>query len=123
MNIQRVIKELKQKYPDKAIIKNPEDNPTEILCEIEPTADHSEYSVAIAVADKSTPHYHKHSIETYEVLRGKLYVFKNGQQFIVQKGDKIIIEPDIVHYVQAHETWFTVYSKPGWTLADHILVT
>lgn len=59
MNVKKVIGELQRKYPGKPILKNIEQNPTEILCEIEPTENHPDYSVTIAVIDKSILHYHK----------------------------------------------------------------
>ena len=46
MNTEKIIGELKAKYPGKAIILNPEDSPTEIIVEIEPTKDHLERSLA-----------------------------------------------------------------------------
>lgn len=59
MDVKRVIEQLKKEYPSKKIIKNIENNPTEIICEIDPTEKHRIYSIAIAVIDQSIPHYHK----------------------------------------------------------------
>jgi len=39
MNASQVIKELKTKYPGKKILLNPEDNPAEIIVEIEQEID------------------------------------------------------------------------------------
>ncbi|MCX6813342.1 MAG: cupin domain-containing protein [Candidatus Azambacteria bacterium] len=122
MNVEKVIKELSQEYPGKQVIKNEEKNPTEILCEIDPTTDHPERSVAIAVIDKSKPHYHKKTKETYEVIRGSLTINKNGQDFHLREGEKLVIEPGETHFAFGNETWIRVYSEPGWVLEDHILV-
>ena len=45
MNTARVIEKLQQQYPGKTIVKNNENNPTEIICEIEPTKKHPDYSI------------------------------------------------------------------------------
>lgn len=122
MNSQKIIKELHDKYPGKRIILNPPDNPTEIICEIEPTEEHPEKDVALAIVDRSEPHYHKKSTEIYEIIKGTLTVYKDGKKYVVQKGDKLTIEPNVVHYVEGDEVWLLAYSTPGWTLEDHILV-
>ena len=59
MQVKRVVSQLKLKYPGKKIIMNNRNRPTEIVCEIEPTREHLDYSRAIAVIDKSLPHYHQ----------------------------------------------------------------
>lgn len=58
MDVNRVLSELKAKYHDKKILLNPKDNPTEIIVEIEPTSEHPEKSLALAVVGKSKQHYH-----------------------------------------------------------------
>lgn len=122
MNSKKIIEEIKKEYPGKTIILDPEIDPTEIICEIEPTADHPEKSVALAVVGLSKPHHHKNSTEVYEVLKGTLTVFKNGVQHILKPGEKIVIEPSIIHYARGDEAWVLVYSKPGWTFEDHIIL-
>lgn len=121
MNTDKILKKLKRKYPGKNIIFNPRDNPTEIVCEIDPTSEHPEKSLAMAVVGKSLPHYHKKTTEIYEVIKGKLTVYKNGKKFLLKEKDKMTIELNVTHYVEGDETWFLTYSKPGWTLKDHIL--
>ena len=59
MNTKRVISELKKEYPSKTIILNPPENPTEIVCEIEPAKNSKEDGIAIAIIDESKPHYRK----------------------------------------------------------------
>ena len=88
MNVKRVLEELKRKYSNKKIIQNKDESGgiTEIICEIEPTTEHPEYSVAIAVIDKIQPHYHEETTEVYEIIKGKLRVFKDGNEFILEAG-------------------------------------
>lgn len=122
MNTKRIVKEIKRKYPGKTIILDPQDNPTEIICEIDPTSEHPERSVALAVVSRSKPHYHKKSREIYEAIKGLLTVYKNGQEFVLKEGEKITITPNEVHYVEGDESWFMTYSEPGWSLEDHIVI-
>ncbi|AKM79766.1 MAG: Cupin 2 conserved barrel domain protein [Candidatus Beckwithbacteria bacterium GW2011_GWB1_47_15] len=121
MNTEKIIGELKAKYPGKAIILNPEDSPTEIIVEIEPTKDHLERSLALAVVGKSKPHYHKTTTEVYEVVKGELTLFIDGKKHVLKQGEKMTIKPGSVHSAEGDEAWFYTYSTPGWTFADHIL--
>jgi len=121
----QIKQDLQKLYPGKAILENKNANGkvTEILCEIEPTTKHPEYSLAIAVIDSNTPHYHKITTETYEVTKGTLTLFIDGVEHILQKGDTITIKPKQMHYATGNEAWIKVYSKPGWSSDDHILIT
>jgi len=122
MNAKIIIQTLQKKYPGKTILKNDEKTPTEIICEIEPNKNHLDYSIALVVADKSIPHYHKKTTEEYKVIKGKLKVFKGKKSFVLKENQSIIIEPGVVHYVEGDETWFFTTSYPGWTLEDHIVI-
>ncbi|MBI3366751.1 cupin domain-containing protein [Candidatus Roizmanbacteria bacterium] len=123
MNVQKVIKELQKKYPGKKIIKNTEENTIEIICEIEPTKDHLNYSVAIAIIDSTISHYHQKTTEEYRVTKGILTVYKGNKSFVMHEGESIVIEPNIVHYAEGHETWIIITSRPGWTKEDYIFFT
>ena len=120
MNGLKVINELKKRYPNKKIIKNDKDNPTEILCETEPSSEHPEHSLVVSVIDKSIPHSHKKTTERYKVVKGKLRVYKNGKEFVLNEGDELKINPGETHWAEGDETWIECYSKPGWTLEDHL---
>ncbi|MDP1722904.1 MAG: cupin domain-containing protein [Candidatus Gottesmanbacteria bacterium] len=122
MNVKEVISKLGKLYPGKTIIKNLDNNGivTEIICETEPTQDHPEYSEAIAVIDNSVMHFHKKLNETYTILKGQLTVVTDVKLINLKKGDSITMQPGTVHANIGKETWCRVYSKPGWTLGDHI---
>ena len=124
MNIQKVLRELREEYLGKDIFQNKDENGSviEVICEIEPSSEHPDYSVAIAVVDTIDAHVHHVSIETYEILRGQLVLQKDGEEHILEKGDTIEIRPKEVHGGIGEEVWIKVTSKPGWTLEDHILV-
>lgn len=122
MNINKVISQLKRKYPGKKIIITDRTNPGEIICETEPTEAHSDWSEAIAVIDFTRLHYHQRLTETYEVLRGKLDITVNGKLQHLRTGEKITIPPLTKHHAEGHNTWIRVSSKPGWTPEDHILI-
>jgi len=101
MNSDKIIQELRLKYTGKNIIAIPKDEPSEIICEIDPTSLHPEKSTALAIVDKSAPHYHKKSTEVYEVIKGTLTVYKDGKDFNLKEKDKITIEPNVVHMQKA----------------------
>jgi mannose-6-phosphate isomerase-like protein (cupin superfamily) len=108
-----VILGLQKKYPGKKIIKDSDNNPTEIVCEVEPTSEHHGHSLAVAVIDKSKPHYHKKTVEEYKVVNGVLNLYVGEKIVTLKKGDKYTIEPNIVHWAEGNETWVECKSKPG----------
>ena len=116
-----ILKEIKSRYPNKTIICLPEENPTEIICEIDPAANHPEKSIALIVQGESEPHYHKISTEVYKVLRGKLTLCVDGETHILNKGEKMTIKPGQVHSSKGNNVWFLTYGEPGWVPEDHIL--
>lgn len=122
MDIPKVIVKLKSKYQNKAIVLNPPEHPTEILCEIDPSSLHSDYSIAVAVIDQSRPHYHKKTEELYEVLQGDLTLTINGKDYPLKAGEQIKILPNQTHWAKGNSSWIKVTSHPGWTMQDHILV-
>ena len=122
MNKRKIIEEIKNKYPGKKIICDPEEHPAEIICEIDPTSEHPQKSVALAVVGKSKLHYHKSSTEIYEAIKGKLTVIINGKRHVLQEGEKIKIKPNEIHSAEGNEAWFLTYSTPGWNFEDHIIV-
>ncbi|MEK7166382.1 MAG: cupin domain-containing protein [Patescibacteria group bacterium] len=122
MNITRVVSEISKKYPGKKIILNTPDHTTEIICEIEPTALHPERSIAIAVVDVIRPHYHNKLTEIYTIIKGTLFHYMGDKKTILNETESITIPPGNIHWAQGKETWFYVYSTPGWTPDDHILV-
>lgn len=123
MNVTEIIKRLKIRYPGKFIVENKIDGvTTEILCEIEPTFEHSDWSLAVAVIDKSEPHYHNELTETYKILKGKLTVFIEEKAHQLEEGDEIEIHAGKTHYAIGNETWIEVRSSPGWKKEDHIII-
>ena len=122
MDVSKVIAELEKKYPGKAIFKNGSSNPTEIICEVEPSSDHPDYSVAVAVIDQSQPHYHKKTFEIYEIIKGKLELTVDRKVFKLSQGEVFKIPTGKIHSTRGDETWVQVTSHPGWTPEDHILV-
>mgnify|MGYP001590140962 CR=1 FL=1 len=123
MNISRILQELKMRYPGKNIVQNDSASPTEIICEIDPTTDHPNYSVAVAIIDKSKLHYHRKLTETYAVLEGELIVKKDGISHHLKKGESFVISPGEVHEAKGNATWVKVTSRPGWSIEDHYLTS
>lgn len=119
VNTQKVVAELNLQYPGKKIVLLPPQNPTEIICEIERSP---KKSVAIAVIEKSKPHFHKKLAETYRILRGALHLFVDGEKLTLKQGDTYVIKPGQVHWTESDGAWVEVSSVPGWDQEDHILV-
>ena len=122
MNATNVIQKLKKDYPGKTIIENKNESgiTTEIICEIEPTKEHPEYSLAIAIIDSATLHYHKRITEIYKVIKGTLTVFKKNKEITLKKGEDLVIKPGEIHSNKGKETWIECYSEPGWMIEDYI---
>ena len=128
MNVQEVIKQLATKYPGKTIIenKNAEGTTTEIICELSNHKENPDQSIAIAVIDNSTIHFHKVITEHYKVMKGELTVLKydsgnrDYKEHKLQEGEKIIVKPGEVHANVGEETWVEVTSNPAWFIEDYI---
>ncbi|HSH55914.1 MAG TPA: cupin domain-containing protein [Candidatus Limnocylindrales bacterium] len=122
MQLDEIINYFKQTYPDKKIVLLPEKEPKEIICEVDPSFLHPEYNHAIAAIKSSEPHYHKHTVETYKVLRGKLKLNVDGGQVELREGEEYTTTPEQIHFAEGDFTLVAVDSKPGWTPEDHFLV-
>ena len=118
---QEIIDRFATDYPDKDVIALPEDEPTEIICEVDPTSEHPEYNVAIAAIEESAPHFHKRAEETYEVLEDELTLQVGDDTIHLKPGESHTIKPGIIHSALGNFTLVRVTSLPGWTQEDHIL--
>lgn len=122
MNVDEVLAFFENVYPGKNVSMLPENEPTEIICEIEPSSEHPEYSVAVASICKSNPHFHRLSAETYLVLEGKLNLHVNNKVLHLNKGDSCTVQPHEIHWAEGNFTLTQVTSRPGWIPEDHIIV-
>lgn len=111
----KVIKELKELYSNAFIFLNNEENPTEIIAEVDP-----ENGVSVAVIDKSSPHHHNHTVEKYIVQKGQLEVFIDGIRHVLNESNEVEILPGQVHSAVGDETWIKVICTPPWTAEDQI---
>jgi mannose-6-phosphate isomerase-like protein (cupin superfamily) len=123
MNVAKVRLELQTKYPGKKIICLPENNPSEIICEIEPAGEHPDYSIAISVIDKTASHYHQKTTENYEIISGALTLIIEGQKHKMKTGEVLIIKPGQIHSAVGNQTWIKCTARPAWTPQDHILIS
>ena len=123
MTADEVMEYFRATYPGSNIVAMPEGNPTEIICEVDPTVDHADHNTAVAAIKVSTPHYHKKAVETYKVLRGDLKLFVGNQKLALKAGEQHTIEPGQVHHAEGDFALVEVISRPGWTPEDHILVS
>lgn len=122
MDTQKVIAALEAKYPGKRIIQSGKDSVTEIVCEIEPAKTPDDSGKAVAVIDKSEPHYHKKTTEHYRIIKGELVIYADETAYRLRAGEKYKIDSGKIHYAVGNETWVEVISNPGWSPSDHFLV-
>jgi mannose-6-phosphate isomerase-like protein (cupin superfamily) len=110
-----ITQQLLQEYPGANIKVMPDR--AEMVAEIEPGR-------AVAVIERSQPHFHRKMTEVYRGLKGTLYVACGGRGYVIGPGDSLTIEPGNVHFARAaHEpAWIEVLSKPDWTPEDHLIL-
>ena len=118
MNVNNVKQELQDKYPNKSVLVSD----GEIICEVKPASIDPNESIAVAVIDKTVPHYHKVTTEIYEVIEGELSLFVDEVEHKLKEGESFTIKPNQKHYAIGNETWIKCPSHPAWTMEDHILV-
>ena len=86
------------------------------IAEIEP-------GKAVAVIERSEPHFHLFTRETYKVLRGTLFLASGGVGRVLGRGESFTIECGNIHHANAREVaWVEVVSVPPWSPDDHFLV-
>lgn len=120
---QRILNQLQKKYPGKTVFDLDEEG-QHFICEIEPSSEHSEFDRAVEVIIKSRPHKHQKMKQRYTIVSGHLELHIGSQIQNLGPGETYTITPGTVHWATSHdECWVEIYSEPGWTKEDHILVT
>jgi mannose-6-phosphate isomerase-like protein (cupin superfamily) len=115
MDIERIRVELMNSYPESRV-KVAEDK-REMVAEISD-------GFAVAVIERSQPHFHLNMQEVYRVLRGTLYVACGGRGHVLRKGETITIWPGQIHFARAagEPVWIEVESVPPWSPDDHFVL-
>ncbi|CAN5291956.1 hypothetical protein BH10PAT1_BH10PAT1_3340 [soil metagenome] len=119
----RILKDLKNKYPGKDCF-DVDGGGTHFAAEVEPTKEHPEYDRAVEVVISTKPHKHHKMTQEYTIISGVLELHDGEKIIILNQGDKHTVFPENIHWAKSinGECWMEVYSKPGWTREDHILV-
>ena len=131
---ERMIQNLAHEYPGKKIIRLPDKNPQEVICEVAAAPDGS-WSVAVALIVKSLPHYHDETCEAYRVLKGAVRIIDGAQtrhgkilmpQLFPRNHEELggieYIWPGRVHCAWAVGRWpakVLVLATPAWSPKDH----
>jgi hypothetical protein len=115
MNVKKVIKELMREYPDKEIIMNDSQDPSEIYCILEPAAWNPEENIIVVVFDGKITHPHGYRKQTYEVLKGVLELTKEGKTYFLTEGQTLKESLDDYHLAVGKEAWVKVTSEPAWS--------
>jgi mannose-6-phosphate isomerase-like protein (cupin superfamily) len=119
---QRILKQLKEKYPQ-ASSYDLDGRGLHFVCEVEPVTEHPEYDRAVEVIILSKPHKHYKMTQEYTIISGNLELHINEEIINLKPGDKYTITPNNVHWAKSDDECFVeIYSTPGWTKEDHIVV-
>jgi len=115
IDIESTLKELERSYPGSRVTIS--DDGREIVAEVSS-------GIAVAVIDRSEPHFHLKMRETYRVLRGTLFVACAGMGHVLSENEIITIEPGAIHYARAEDkpVWIEVTSVPPWAPEDHFVL-
>lgn len=120
---QRVLNQLRQKYPDTKVY-DLDGRGLHFLSEVEPVTEHPEFDRAVEVIISSKPHKHLKMTQYYTILHGILNLYVDDELIILKQGDKYTVEPEVIHWAESdNECWVEIYSEPGWTEEDHIVVS
>lgn len=118
----RILKYLREKYPD-AKSFDLDGRGLHFVCEVDPPQDHPEYDRAVEVIISSLPHKHFKMTQFYTIISGNLELHLEDQVINLKQGDKYTIQPNTIHWAKSEdECWVEIYSEPGWTKEDHIVV-
>ena len=62
--------------------------------------------------------------QNYTIISGELELHIGDKIITLRAGDKYTVYPNNVHWAKSvgEECWLEIYSRPGWTKEDHILV-
>ncbi len=76
---------------------------------------------AVAVIERSVPHFHARTREWYRGLKGMLYVACGGKGYVLREGESVTIDPGMIHFARAvgEPAWIEVLCEPDWTLEDY----
>lgn len=120
--VNRIINQLKEKYPGKNCY-DLDGRGLHFVCEIEPVDEHPEYDRAVEVIIASKPHKHLKMTQVYTILSGKLVLHIDDEVINLKPGDTYRVMPGRVHWGESeNECWLEIYSTPGWTKEDHIVI-
>lgn len=110
--IEQLRRKLLADYPGAHVKVAPDDG--EMVAEIDARR-------AVAVIERSQPHFHSRMTEVYRVLQGVLYVSCGGRGYVLGPGQELTIEPGNVHFARGAggPAWLEVLSDPPWTPEDH----
>jgi quercetin dioxygenase-like cupin family protein len=61
--------------------------------------------------------------QRYTIVSGDLELHVENQKIQLKTGDKYTVKPNNIHWAKSDdECWVEIYSRPGWTKEDHVLV-
>ena len=115
IDVEKTRRELKNAHPGCRLVVA--EDKQEMIAEISD-------GFAVAVIERSPPHFHIKMREVYRVLRGTLFVACGGYGNVLRQGETIAIEPGQIHFARASRdpAWIEVKSSPLWSADDHFVL-
>jgi mannose-6-phosphate isomerase-like protein (cupin superfamily) len=119
---ERILAQLRAKYP-KAKSYDMDGRGMHFVCEVEPVSEHPGYDRAVEVIIQSKPHKHLKMTQYYTVISGNLELYVGEETINLGPGDKYTVLPSNPHWAKSdNECWVEIYSEPGWTKEDHLII-
>jgi GrpB-like predicted nucleotidyltransferase (UPF0157 family) len=122
MDVERIARQLRDAFPHGTLLRPTDANANELIYELEPGAEHPEYSKAVAVIERIPGHFSRRSTLRFTVLRGTLKLFPHGELRVLNVGDTCEIEPYVFFWAEADEACVEVFGTPAWTVQDRRFV-
>jgi len=106
--------------------KNKVEIPGETIYEIVTAQDNAGFGLAVAEIEKSQPHYHLKTHETYTLISGILNVHI-GESVVrlIVPGKSVEIPMDVIHWAEKigeERPRISVLTVPAWVPEDHHLI-
>ena len=118
----RILGQLQRSYPGKKAY-DLDGRGRHFVCEVEPVSEHPDYDRAIEVIITTKAHLHHKMTQRYTVLKGTLTLHLNDETIVLKPKHTYTVKPGTVHWAESRdECWVEIYSEPGWTTTDHIVV-
>jgi len=111
---------------DPGLYRNRKSFPAETVYELTTARDGLPFGIAIADIERSQPHVHRVTTETYTVVQGSIELALDDERIALRVGDVALIRPGVVHSARSigegHAARITVTTIPEFSPDDYFPV-